>query len=97
MQIEPGPIPTLTASAPAFAKALAAAAVAIFPAITCNFGKAFLTIFKVSITPLEWPCAVSIAITSTPALTSALTRSKVSVVTPTAAPTLRRPCSSLHA
>ena len=33
VQIEPGPIPTFTASAPASIRALAAAPVAIFPAI----------------------------------------------------------------
>lgn len=39
VQIEPGPIPTLTASAPASIKNSAASAVAIFPAITCAEGK----------------------------------------------------------
>ena len=34
VQIEPGPIPTLTASAPASIRAFAASAVAILPAIT---------------------------------------------------------------
>ena len=34
VQIEPGPIPTLTASAPASANAVAAAPVAMFPPMT---------------------------------------------------------------
>src|SRR5690606_41062604 len=38
VQIEPGPIPTLTQSAPASTKALAAAAVAILPPITWILG-----------------------------------------------------------
>ena len=38
VQIEPGPIPTLTASAPASTKAVAAAPVAILPPITCTSG-----------------------------------------------------------
>jgi hypothetical protein len=47
--------------------------------------------------PREWPWAVSTHTTSTPALTSASTRSIMSVVTPTAAPTTRRPSVSLQA
>ena len=37
VQIEPGPIPTLTASAPAFINVSAAFDVAIFPTITSIF------------------------------------------------------------
>ncbi len=48
-------------------------------------------------TPLEWPWAVSITIASTPASTSASTRSIESAVTPTPAATRRRPRESLHA
>ena len=39
---EPGPIPTLTASAPASISALVASPVATFPAITCRSGYSFL-------------------------------------------------------
>ncbi len=38
VQIDPGPIPTLTPSAPASTKANAAAAVAMLPPITCTEG-----------------------------------------------------------
>ena len=47
VQIDPGPIPTLTPSAPAFTKKSAASAVAIFPTITSSFGKSFLMFFKI--------------------------------------------------
>ena len=50
-----------------------------------------------SITPCEWPCAVSMTSTSTPASTSASMRCSVSPPTPTAAPTRRRSRSSLQA
>ena len=51
----------------------------------------------ISITPREWPCAVSRTSTSAPAATSAWARSKASAPTPTAAPTRSRPCGSLVA
>ena len=38
VQIEPGPIPTFTPSAPASTKYLAASPVAIFPTITSTLG-----------------------------------------------------------
>ena len=38
VQIEPGPMPTFTASAPAAIRSSAASAVAILPAITGIFG-----------------------------------------------------------
>lgn len=41
VHIEPGPIPTFKASAPAAIKSFAASPVAIFPAITGSSGKAF--------------------------------------------------------
>ncbi|MNR21898.1 hypothetical protein D3C85_1388270 [compost metagenome] len=97
VQIEPGPIPTLTASAPASARNFAAAPVAMLPTITCKSGYLALTSFNLSTTPLVWPWAVSMVITSTPACTSASTRCNVSAVTPTAAPTRKRPRSSLQA
>ena len=97
VQIEPGPMPTLTPSAPASTKALAASAVAMLPPITSMFGKCFFTQVTRSNTPCEWPCAVSTTITSTPAFASASTRASVSAPTPTAAPTRKRPCLSLQA
>ena len=53
VQIEPGPIPTLTASAPASIRASAASAVAILPAITCKSGYASFTFRTASIIFLE--------------------------------------------
>ena len=55
VQIEPGPIPTLTASTPAFASSTAASAVAIFPPMTSISGNSLLIILIVSITFFEWP------------------------------------------
>ena len=43
VQMEPGPMPTLIASAPAAISASAAEAVAILPAINDTFGKAAFT------------------------------------------------------
>ena len=50
VQIDPGPIPTLRESAPAFIKSFAASAVAIFPTITGTSENFFFIFFKVSIT-----------------------------------------------
>ena len=97
VQIEPGPMPTLTASAPASTRSPAASAVAMLPAMTWTWGKWLLTQRTMSITPLEWPCAVSTTRTSTSAWTRASTRSSVPVPVPTAAPTSRRSRASLHA
>ena len=49
VQIEPGPIPTLSESAPAFIKSFVASAVAILPTITGIFEN-FFYFFNVSIT-----------------------------------------------
>ena len=97
MQIEPGPIPTFTASAPFSTRNFAASPVAIFPTTTSRLGKAVFTSRNLPITPCECPCAVSITIASTPASTNAEARSIVSAVTPTPAATRKRPFSSLHA
>ena len=43
VQIEPGPMPTLTASAPALASASAPSAVATLPAMICALGKFWRT------------------------------------------------------
>ncbi len=97
VQIEPGPMPTLTASAPASTSAIAASSVTMLPAITCWLGHLALILRTVSITPREWPCAVSTTITSTPASRSAAARSSVSALVPMAAPTRSAPRSSLQA
>ena len=51
VQIDPGPIPTFTASAPASTKYFAACAVAIFPTTTSKSGKLVLINFKTFTTP----------------------------------------------
>ena len=94
--MEPGPIPTLTASAPASTKYFAASAEAILPTTTSSFGNFALTSLSFNTTPLVCPCAVSITIASTPASTNFSTRATVSSVTPTAAATLSLPRLSLH-
>ena len=82
VQIEPGPMPTLTASAPAAISASAASAVAMFPAMTGTFGNSALTIFRVLMMFLLWPCAESRTSTSACASTSAWARSSTFAVTP---------------
>ena len=67
VQIDPGPMPHLMASAPASAKALAPSAVAMFPAITSILYRRF-TSRTVFTTFLECPWAESTTSTSTPAL-----------------------------
>ncbi len=94
VQIEPGPMPTLTPSAPASASASAAAPVAMLPPTTSTCGKLRLIQRTRSTTPALWPCAVSTISASTPALTSASTRSSVPSPTPTAAPTRSLPWAS---
>ena len=53
VQIDPGPIPTLTASAPALASATAPSAVATLPAMICALGKVLRTSATASSTPRE--------------------------------------------
>ena len=65
VQIEPGPIPTLTASTPHSIIAFVPSAVAMLPAITCKSGYFSFTKANVFNTLAECPCAVSITITST--------------------------------
>ena len=65
VQIEPGPIPTFMASAPASIKALAAASVATLPAMMSTSDPTdFLMDATVSITPDECPWAVSTTMAS---------------------------------
>ena len=76
-------------------RASVASAVATFPATNVrlgNFARTCSTRFK---TPAEWPCAVSIVITSTRASIRAAILSIVPSATPTAAPTRSLPFSSL--
>ena len=67
VHIDPGPMPTFTASAPASISALVPSAVATLPAITCTRLDCFLMRVTASSTRLEWPCAVSTTTRSTPA------------------------------
>ncbi len=98
VHIDPGPMPTLTPSAPFSARKRAASPVAIFPTTTSTWSpKASLTECRVSMTPRLCPCAVSMTRASTPASTSAEARSRLSAVTPMPAATRRRPSASLHA
>ena len=74
VQIEPGPMPTLMASAPASISALAPSAVAMLPATTCTAFDSRLMRVTASSTRREWPCAVSTTMRSTPASISASLR-----------------------
>ena len=97
VQIEPGPMPTLMASAPASISALAPSPVAMLPATTCTSFDSRLMRVTASSTAREWPCAVSTTTRSTPASISRSVRSKPLSPTVVAAATRRRPCSSLQA
>ena len=69
VQIEPGPMPTFTASTPASISAWVASAVATLPAISSHDALEVLPQVRIeSITPREWPWAVSTTSTSTPGL-----------------------------
>ena len=96
VQIEPGPTPTLTPSTPASMSAWAPLLVATLPPIT-SMSVLALSCLIMSSTDCAWPCAVSTMRKSTPASMSAWARRLASSPTPTAAPTTRRPPSSLVA
>ena len=91
VQDAPGPIPTLTASAPAATRSRAPSAVATFPPITSRPGNSCLMRLTASSTFREWPWALSRVTTSTLASWSPATRSMRSPETPIAAPTRSRP------
>ena len=76
VQIEPGPMPTLIASAPASISAWAPSAVAMLPATTCTALDRRLMRLTASSTRREWPCAVSTTTRSTPASISRSVRAK---------------------
>ena len=97
VQIEPGPMPIFTPSAPAAIKAATPSAVATLPAIISMSLVALLCfrVFIIWITASLWPCAVSTTSTSAPAATAASARAKASLATPKAAPTRRHLLASL--
>ncbi len=99
VQIEPGPTPTFTPSAPASTRALAPANVATLPPMmsTSRAAGSDFSRRTMSITPWVCPCAVSTMIASTPASTSIMARSQASPKKPIAAPTRSRPWGSLLA
>src|SRR6266545_4821181 len=97
VQMEPGPTPHFTASTPALQSASAASKVATFPATISTFLKFCFVERTASMTPRLCPCAVSMAMTSTPALRSAWMRASRSTPTPTAAPHRSRPSESFAA
>ena len=97
MQIDPAPTPTLTASAPALARASTPSSVTTFPATTGSDGQPPLIRSMALITPAEWPWAVSMAMASTLRATRASTRSSTSSPTPTAAAQRSLPPSSREA
>jgi hypothetical protein len=97
VQIEPGPMPTFTASAPASMSACAPSRVATLPAITCTALESFFTRVTASSTFTEWPWAVSTTITSQPASMRRSERSKPPSPVVVAAATRSRPCASLAA
>src|ERR1019366_7716408 len=97
VQMEPGPMPIFTASAPRRTRSRVPSAVATLPARTGTDGNFFFRDESASSTPSLWPCEESSTRRSTFAATSSRARSRRSVVAPTAAATRRRPNESLHA
>ena len=97
VQIEPGPMPTLIASAPASISAFAPSRVATLPATTWTAFDSFFTRATLSSTRCEWPCAVSTTMTSQPASIRRSERSRPPSPVVVAAATRRRPCASLAA
>ena len=99
VQIDPGPTPTLTASAPASTSAFAPDRVATLPPMTSTWRVAGSDLSRpiMSSSSRAWPFAVSATRTSTPASTSAVARSHASPKYPMAAPTRSRPSASLVA
>ena len=97
VQIEPGPMPTLIASAPASISACAPSRVATLPAISATLLVARRSRRTCDSTDSEWPCAVSTTRQSTPAATSRSARSKPLSPTVVAAATRSRPSASLAA
>ncbi len=95
--MEPGPTPTFTPSTPASISAFVADAVATLPAMISSSGKVFLARATDSITISECPWDVSTTTTSTAVSIRLSILSRVSSPTPTAAPTRKRPKSSLQA
>ena len=99
VQIEPGPMPTLTASAPASIMACAPSRVAMLPPMICTSRKAgsFFRRRIMSSARRAWPFAVSTTSASTPASIRAEARCQASPRKPTPAATRRRPWPSLVA
>ena len=97
VQIEPAPMPTLTASTPSPMSASVPSAVATLPATRSTCGKRRRSVRTMSRTFCEWPGPVSTTSASTLAATSASARSTVSRAMPTAAPQRSRPSESLDA
>src|ERR1044072_5070790 len=86
VQIEPGPTPTLMASAPASTSAWAPARVATLPPTTSTRSpSSCLSFATMAVTARECPCAVSTISTSTPASTRAIERDQASSPAPPAA------------
>ena len=76
VQIDPGPMPTLMASAPASISAIAPSYVATLPASNATPGKRFFTSRTASSTREECPCAESMASASARLRTSSAARSR---------------------
>ena len=97
VQMDPGPMPTLMASAPASANSRAPSRDATLPATICASGKARRRLTTMSMQWSAWPWAMSSTSTSTPASRSASARAMSSGLTPMAAPTRKRPRGSTTA
>ncbi len=97
VQIEPGPMPTLTASTPRAMRSRAPSYVATLPAMSGTSGWRSLMRATAAMTFSLWPWEESRHSTSTLAATRASHRASRSPPAPTAAPTRSRPSESLQA
>ena len=87
-------MPTLMPLTPRSARYFAPSAVATLPAIISKSPNRARNASMAFAITTEWPCAMSMTSTSTPARMSSAARSRKSPFAPIAAPTRSRPCAS---
>mmetsp|Transcript_108577 Transcript_108577/g.350501 ORF Transcript_108577/g.350501 Transcript_108577/m.350501 type:complete len:298 (+) Transcript_108577:109-1002(+) len=95
--MEPMPMPTRSASTPQSRRCFAWRCVTTFPPMTWRSGNSFFIHRMMSCWKVLSPWLLSTTIASTPATTSALTRSLSVCLVPTAAATIKQPFASLVA
>ena len=97
VQIDPGPMPQRMLDAPALIRSSAPSVVATLPPMIGKLGYALRSSATCAMTAAACPCELSTSSTSAPASINAAARCMQSALTPTAAPTRKRPSESLVA